>query len=377
MKKMQRGLLASLLAATAPIVFAVEYVDKDATGGNTGGSWGDAFLSLDTALNTGTDDEIWVAEGTYTSSGANGFTLKNHDLYGGFAGGETSLSQRNPVTHPTILSGNGTKRVLYKAAVSTGLSVVDGFTVKDGATTAQGAGLYLNDGSVSVANCFFTNNVATQNGGAIYAYYTIDGELTVRDSVFHANRVTDSSYSGGDVYAHTFSFAVEISNCTFTASRSANYGGSLYLANTVNTRVMDCAFDNVSSVNSGGAIHRTSSTATTNTLRRLTFRNVNIAAGATGSSAGGGVYLYGANGSRHVLDACTGRRQNLLRCGPRRDEFGADVLGTAAPPDVIRGLVNRRIPPFVCFTTPLQRTQPSPGPKALKRETILPLHSLQ
>jgi hypothetical protein len=86
------------------------FVNASASGFNNGSSWADAYTSLQDALDTSCPGitEIWVAAGTYKPnaypagcSGCNNsrdytFLLKDGvSLYGGFAGSETLLSQRN------------------------------------------------------------------------------------------------------------------------------------------------------------------------------------------------------------------------------------------------------------------------------------------
>src|SRR5574341_1313206 len=93
------------------------YVDADSTGNNDGSSWADAFTSLQDALaGAAPGYEIWVAEGVYypdegagQTNGDRAATFQLRDgvaIYGGFAGTETLLSQRDPAAHVTILSGD-------------------------------------------------------------------------------------------------------------------------------------------------------------------------------------------------------------------------------------------------------------------------------
>jgi hypothetical protein len=86
------------------------YVNDDAGGANNGTSWTDAYTSLQSAFSDSCT-EIWVAAGVYkptTSTDRNAtFQLENGvSVYGGFAGTETLLSQRDPATNVTILSGD-------------------------------------------------------------------------------------------------------------------------------------------------------------------------------------------------------------------------------------------------------------------------------
>ena len=96
------------------------YVDIDATAGsNNGTSWSDAYTNLNTALTKSTG-EFWIAEGTYITPVSVGIQINNtNELYGGFHGTESSRTERNWTTYPTILDG-GSKRVLAKTVAGNG-----------------------------------------------------------------------------------------------------------------------------------------------------------------------------------------------------------------------------------------------------------------
>ena len=93
------------------------YVDADAAPGGDGTSWATALTSLRDALEMapycpGYPSQIWLAEGTYKPGPPGGheelsFRLDSGvELYGGFAGHETSLAQRKPWENRTILSAD-------------------------------------------------------------------------------------------------------------------------------------------------------------------------------------------------------------------------------------------------------------------------------
>jgi hypothetical protein len=108
--------LPLLLAIAAPSAVSLSgtntvYVDASATGAAIGTSWLDAYTDLQTALANTTSGEIWVAAGTYlpsqTGDATQSFELANGlALYGGFAGGESSLAERDVAANPTVLSGD-------------------------------------------------------------------------------------------------------------------------------------------------------------------------------------------------------------------------------------------------------------------------------
>ena len=125
-------------------VFAtVYYVKANATGTNNGTSWTNAYTSLQSALTiAAANDEIWVAAGTYkpttTTDKNSSFVMKNDlSIYGGFAGTETLLSQRNYTTNLTILSGdigtaNNNSDNSYHVVLNTNISssaILDGFII--------------------------------------------------------------------------------------------------------------------------------------------------------------------------------------------------------------------------------------------------------
>gem|GEM_PF-1141457 len=258
----------------------VVHVDLDATGVNDGSSWSDAFTDLQTALAFAVPgNEIWIAEGTYHPAAPNGdgtatFSLRsNISWYGGFAGDEITRVARDPVAHPTILSGDlndddgggtGVNAIWYNmgensnhVVTATNLystAVIDGFTITRGRAVqatgggALGAGMttsYCDD--LQIANCTFTGNIG-QSGAALYnatSLTTISGSifsgnlasggrggaiyhasdwqdrsityvLTINDSSFLSN-TADASISSGDAGAiwSDFSAPVDIDHCLF------------------------------------------------------------------------------------------------------------------------------------------------------------------
>ena len=136
---------------------SIIYVDSGASGANDGTSWTDAYTNLQDALSVPeTGVEIWVAAGTYKpTAGADrtiSFVLADGvRLYGGFAGGETELDQRDWESNITTLIGDigiveddgDNSYHVVKCGSLTRATVLDGFTITggnaDGADPTTGA----------------------------------------------------------------------------------------------------------------------------------------------------------------------------------------------------------------------------------------------
>ena len=281
------------------------YVDIDATGANNGLSWTDAFNDLQTAmdkgiLNTTTVAEIWIAEGTYLPTASpddvssdprdKAFHLdKDLKIYGGFAGIETLLTQRNPVTNKVILSGDLDNNNAYhvfitvnltSAAILDGLNITEGNAVGNESITfssktferSKGGGQYNISSPLSIFNCNIYNNSASFNGGG---QYNISSPL----SIFNCNIYNNSArIDGGGQYNDSCSPSITNSNIY---NNSANNGGGQYnmVSNTVirNSNI----YNNSASINGGGQNNYASSPV---------IRNSNIYNNSADN--GGGQYNY-------------------------------------------------------------------------------------
>ncbi|HJO94830.1 MAG TPA: DUF1565 domain-containing protein [Victivallales bacterium] len=193
--------LLSILFISNTMSAKTIYVNANYNGKIKNGTiWNTPYTNLQNAIKAAkTGDSIWIAKGTYyptkSTDRSISFKLKKGiSLYGGFAGNETKLSQRNIDKNASILSGNigdkGTdKDNSYHVVVGADNSRLDGFTIKDGYAIPQsgknskarlhvspelilngpsnsnGAGLLNFKAAAAVYNCIFENNKASKGGG--------------------------------------------------------------------------------------------------------------------------------------------------------------------------------------------------------------------
>lgn len=280
----------------------ITYVKPGGVG--DGSSWINASGNLQESMNMASPGtQIWVAFGVYTptsctncdfSARAVYFHLREGvQVYGGFAGTETDLSQRNPVALVTTLSGdidgngalsNNSYSVVYSREVDLSARL-DGFTISGGnanspdsqtAAKYHSGGGWFNDGALNgyfsnptIANCIFKDNYAITFGSAL---------------------MNDGSFGGAS--------NPNIINCQFINNISNNHGGAVYndgrFEGASNPSFTNCTFvDNESQTGSGGAIFNQ---AAEGGVTNLTISNCDF----TGNFAlvkGGAINTFAKSGS--------------------------------------------------------------------------------
>ena len=241
------------MLAFVPIVLAITareavagtwYVRGDAGGGGDGLTWATAVQQVQDALALAhPGDEIWVARGTYlpgssASPRSSTFALPpGVALYGGFAGTESTRSQRDVAANPTILSGDlqqddqpgfqNRGDNCYHVVTTSGTdqtAVLDGFTIRGGNADAsgndgQGGGLRVETTSLNgptLAHLSFVDNRANDAGGAVAAF----GVVGFADCLFEGNHAN----SGGGVYTEQ---PITFARCVLR-SNDAGTGGAFY-----------------------------------------------------------------------------------------------------------------------------------------------------
>lgn len=232
------------------------YVDAGATGTNDGSSWADAFVHLQSALDAAQEgDDIWIAGGTYFTDTARVLTSesfiidKNLRIYGGFAGTEENLSERNLGEHLTLLTGdlnqddppndvtaNRTDNALHVVKIGstiTNATVLDGLSIAGGAARGSGSGagdpdiigggMYIR-GAPVIRHCTLENNYAANDGAGIYIQkdeQTEDRPLFEECSFLNNFAEED----GGGLITEN---PVEVTACLFEGNRANLRGGGIY-----------------------------------------------------------------------------------------------------------------------------------------------------
>ena len=202
----------------------VWHVKLNGTGDGT--TWDSATGDLQATLDKAqAGDQVWVAEGIYlpttTQDRTISFNIKDGiQLFGGFAGTEETLEERDWKEHITVLSGdigeekttedNSHTVVTFKNVSSN--TALDGFVIAEGEAiegwgdtddpTSCGAAIFnIADGELSspiIKNCRFVNNYAFY-GAAIYNYSLNQGHCkpVITDSQFENNI---AELNGGVIY---------------------------------------------------------------------------------------------------------------------------------------------------------------------------------
>lgn len=254
------------------------YVNQAATGNGSGSSWTNGYVTLDAALQSITTGitEIRVAQGTYkpnTSGLANPrkatFSIPpSAQIYGGFNGTETTLSERNPTLNVTTLNGDligndnntiahtnsarndNAYHVVSLLGNSTSI-LIDGFTISGG--NANGSLDY------TLANNSFDDTragaiyVSTKNSSNIYC--------DVKNCILEKNTGSDVGVYATVSVLSANSINVNFDKCIIRNNQSSGGFSNMFFygfSNSTNTRtaqsrISNCLFhNNVSNYASGG-----------------------------------------------------------------------------------------------------------------------------
>ncbi|MGB0929743.1 MAG: right-handed parallel beta-helix repeat-containing protein [Chitinophagales bacterium] len=268
-------------------------------------TWATAFDNLQSALDAAsTNDEIWIAEGTYYPSKdatGNASPTDNRDktfyididlkIYGGFPNvGTPTMADRDWEAHPSILDGdldmndsnglngedlfthatrqNNAYTVLQTINLSNN-SIFDGFVIQNGNASGSdpafnspkrsGGGMHNDNSSLTLQNGLFTKNSVDEWGGGIF---TTNSNIKIKYIEFTNNwagagsgmfdeasdsHIENSVFSNNEADGAAAGYLNNggnpiLSKCIFTDNSSSN-GGAMSIFGT-ESKIINCIFIN-------------------------------------------------------------------------------------------------------------------------------------
>ncbi|MBK0384351.1 hypothetical protein I5M32_15395 [Pedobacter sp. SD-b] len=232
-----------------PDANGIAYVTPSGAGKLNGSSWANATDNIQYAINATTTQQVWAKGGTYIASVINGSGSNNRDkafliyknvkVYGGFAGTESNLSERDLSlsTNESILSGdlngddgpnftNYGDNVLH-VVMTTGsgnTALLDGFTIKGGNTGGNGGGISSARAGMKFNNLLVKENRAGSGGGLDLVNATV-----LTNSTVSGNISSNNSYGGGGIYSTGF-YTSQITNVVISGNTTGGFGGGVYIS---------------------------------------------------------------------------------------------------------------------------------------------------
>lgn len=236
---------------------AIRYVDDDAEAGGDGSSWASAFRHPEDALAVAeAGDQLWIAAGTYRPRGD-----RNHHiamvsgvgLYGGFAGDETALDQRDWRQQQTVLSGDigvagtptdNSHQVVRLTNVED--VVIDGLVITGGYAQGaferrSGAGIYCNNAGLRLRNCLLWDNHADPDrsaGGTGGALSHFGSDLEVVNCVFTGN---SAPFGAGIALSNAPSRTIRITGTVFSDNHAFWGGGAISCSTNTSFELLSCS----------------------------------------------------------------------------------------------------------------------------------------
>ena len=226
------------------------------SGSGNGSSWANASSLQNAIAIASSNSQIWVKQGDYPVSSTLLVSLSNISIYGGFAGDETALNQRDWTNNTTVFNGQNTVKIMRFSSnngIIDGIHFRNGFVTGTVYTTNDGGGaLRLTGVDQIIRNCTFLNNRSTseRGGGAIFIWH--GGGQLIENCIFQNNTQTIPNSNGGGAI-HNWDENVIIRNCRFVSNNSSSTGGAVYSWGQ-NFRLEGSTFENNHSDSDGGAV---------------------------------------------------------------------------------------------------------------------------
>jgi predicted outer membrane repeat protein len=252
MRYFQIGLLAVVLCLPF-MADAQVFVRPGGAGAQNGTSWGNAYASIQAAVNdaNAAAQDVWVAAGTYNEWSI--LWATEVAAYGGFPVGATALSQRDFVNTPSTINANSNGRCI---TITSGSNIrIDGFTLTNGNAASNpengggwGGAIWVSsvDATTIIANCVLSNSYAAAHGGGALVQ---GANPRFEGCTFSGN---GTGNFGGGLFNHYGTGS--LINCIFTGNSAANGGGAAHWTPSVDHVVTGCTFTSNTTPSNGGAI---------------------------------------------------------------------------------------------------------------------------
>ncbi|MBN1955654.1 MAG: right-handed parallel beta-helix repeat-containing protein [Anaerolineae bacterium] len=280
------------------------------------------YTTVQEAVLAADSGSVLNVAGHCTGSGSNVVNLnKTLTLQGGYT--LTNWANSDPLANPTILDGEGVRRVVNIA--DSVAPIISGFHIRGGSMNAHGGGIYVGTGNATIqGNWIYSNTVSgdEHNGAGIYLLGgspTIQGNdiygnsvlgnngggggicvyagtPTIVDNSIHDNQIPLASVNGGGgVFIRGGSASVS-SNEIF--DNSAQIGGGLSIRNYSTPHIQDNAiWSNSADIRGGGIIiFGASPIIESNQIYQ------NSTGGTSADSGGGGIYVFSSNNYPIIRD---------------------------------------------------------------------------
>lgn len=258
---------------TAPPVVQVVFVSPTGSDANDGRSWSQARRTINGGIAAARGgDHVWVAQGIYPETVD---VFLPMSVYGGFAGGETNVGQRDPVANSTVIDGEGVRTCVNTQITTAMPTLVSGFVIQNGFSTGawaggvncqgsptiignvvrlctgtHGGGITNQGGAPTISNNIVMGNIATATGGGIYLQDSIGA--WVEGNVVARNRCLAGSGGGissanGSVWLVNNTVAENVSDAAGSAGGidTASPLGQALIANNIvaynSSGIMDSA----------------------------------------------------------------------------------------------------------------------------------------
>lgn len=283
----------------------------------TPGGSGDCSQSnpcnLQTALSSSNNgDEIYLAQGTYTSSDPEVLKVtQNLTFYGGWNGASSGPVIRNPAAYQTILDGQEQRRVVLIQSGTTvvldGLYIMNGKIDVQNSTGMYGAGLFAEDANLTVRHTRFYSNVVDINANIAYGggMMVKGGKLSIEESIFKWNSVK---------------------------AQALPYGGGLAISDTLKAYVGEVLFERNDAWIGSGLFFTGNSSKPPFTVFASTFRENGLGYSNTASG--------GYSGAMEIVNATAHIEGNTMDRNYGANEYGA-MRVMASEVVLLRNLITR------------------------------------